>query len=119
MMIKKVITIIITVIVCLIMAFSVSAHSGGTDSKGGHYDRSSGEYHYHHGYEAHFHYDGVCPIKDGIETTTEINNIIKEKEEERLEQEKKQNTKTTIWVIVGIVLVAVAGGLLYAYKKQN
>lgn len=116
---KKVITVIITVLMVFSLNIGVFAHSGGTDSKGGHYDRSSGEYHYHHGYEAHFHYDGVCPIKDSIETTTEINNIIKEKEEERLEQEKKQNTKTTIWVIVGIVLVAVAGGLFYAYKKQN
>lgn len=33
------------------------AHSGGTDSKGGHYNRSTGEYHYHHGYSAHQHKD--------------------------------------------------------------
>lgn len=33
------------------------AHSGGTDSKGGHTDNSTGEYHYHHGYSAHDHYD--------------------------------------------------------------
>ena len=26
-----------------------NAHSGRTDSKGGHYDRSTGEYHYHNG----------------------------------------------------------------------
>lgn len=35
----------------------VFAHSGRTDSNGGHYDRSTGEYHYHHGYSAHQHYD--------------------------------------------------------------
>ncbi len=33
------------------------AHSGKTDANGGHYDRSTGEYHYHHGYPAHQHYD--------------------------------------------------------------
>lgn len=33
------------------------AHPGGTDSKGGHRDRSTGEYHYHHGYSAHDHTD--------------------------------------------------------------
>ena len=33
------------------------AHSGGTDSNGGHYNRSTGEYHYHHGYSAHQHID--------------------------------------------------------------
>lgn len=28
---------------------SASAHSGGTDSNGGHYNRKTGEYHYHNG----------------------------------------------------------------------
>lgn len=37
------------------------AHPGRTDSRGGHYNRSTGEYHYHHGYPAHQHPDGVCP----------------------------------------------------------
>lgn len=52
----------------LLIFFSVAllptismAHSGRTDSKGGHYNRSTGEYHYHHGYPAHQHIDGVCP----------------------------------------------------------
>lgn len=36
---------------------SASAHPGRTDSSGGHTDRSTGEYHYHHGYEEHQHYD--------------------------------------------------------------
>ena len=37
------------------------AHSGRTDGKGGHYDHSTGEYHYHHGHPAHQHPNGVCP----------------------------------------------------------
>lgn len=36
-------------------------HSGRTDSNGGHWDYSTGEYHYHHGYPAHQHPNGVCP----------------------------------------------------------
>lgn len=39
------------------VVLSVSAHSGRTDSRGGHTNRSTGEYHYHHGYSAHDHYD--------------------------------------------------------------
>lgn len=35
----------------------VLAHSGRTDSNGGHWDRSTGQYHYHHGHPAHQHYD--------------------------------------------------------------
>lgn len=49
-------------IFCLITFALVSyAHPGRTDANGGHYDHSTGEYHYHHGYSAHFHIDGVCP----------------------------------------------------------
>lgn len=55
---KKTISILL-----LIFAFSItaSAHSGATDAEGGHLDKTSGEYHYHHGYPAHNHTDGVCP----------------------------------------------------------
>lgn len=38
-------------------AVTVYAHPGKTDSNGGHTDRSTGEYHYHHGYPAHNHSD--------------------------------------------------------------
>lgn len=41
----------------LLLHPTVLAHSGKTDANGGHYDRSTGEYHYHHGYPAHQHYD--------------------------------------------------------------
>ena len=40
-----------------------SAHSGGTDSKGGHTNSATGEYHYHHGYPAHSHPNGICPYR--------------------------------------------------------
>lgn len=47
----------------------VFAHPGRTDGAGGHTNHSTGEYHYHHGYDAHQHYDmngdGIvdCPYK--------------------------------------------------------
>lgn len=59
----------------VIILFSVfPMHSGRTDSSGGHYNRLTGEYHYHHGEGAHQHEDlngdGVisgsledCPIE--------------------------------------------------------
>ncbi len=46
---KKVITIVITFLLLAVCTVFVSAHPGRTDSKGGHYDRSTGEYHYHSG----------------------------------------------------------------------
>lgn len=56
----RLLKLLIAVSLCLILSVSVFAHPGGTDSSGGHYNRSTGEYHYHHGYSAHQHYD-----KDG------------------------------------------------------
>lgn len=38
-------------------ALCAEAHSGRTDSNGGHTNHSTGEYHYHHGYSEHSHYD--------------------------------------------------------------
>lgn len=55
---------LIPILACILLLFCCSvafAHPGSTDSNGGHYDRSTGEYHYHHGYPAHQHPDGRCP----------------------------------------------------------
>lgn len=48
---------IIAIVLCLNVAVVAFAHPGRTDSSGGHYNRSTGEYHYHHGYSAHQHTD--------------------------------------------------------------
>lgn len=51
------------------LSFSVLAfaHGGRTDEYGGHHDYNNvsglGSYHYHHGYEAHLHPNGVCPYE--------------------------------------------------------
>lgn len=48
---------LISLLLVLSAAPSALAHPGRTDANGGHTDRSTGEYHYHHGYPAHQHYD--------------------------------------------------------------
>lgn len=71
---------IIVCIVCILIAMPsvVFAHSGGTDSNGGHHDYNNvsglGDYHYHHGYGPHLHENGVCPYDDAatnLETNVE------------------------------------------------
>lgn len=59
----KRILLLLTILISFIIVLSpsASAHSGGTDSQGGHYNQSTGEYHFHHGYPAHQHDNGVCP----------------------------------------------------------
>lgn len=53
--------VLIFFLLTFILALNCSAHSGKTDSSGGHYNHSTGEYHYHHGYPAHDHHNGKCP----------------------------------------------------------
>lgn len=60
-MIRRILALTFSVILALIISVPVSAHPGDTDAAGGHIDHSTGEYHYHHGYSAHQHVDGICP----------------------------------------------------------
>ena len=48
-------------LLCVSLCTSAYAHPGRTDSKGGHRNTSTGEYHYHHGKPEHQHINGVCP----------------------------------------------------------
>ena len=55
-------------VTCTLLTSPILAHSGRTDSNGGHRDNKNksglGYYHYHcGGYPAHLHTDGVCPYK--------------------------------------------------------
>lgn len=54
---KKFLLYISTIVILTLMVCPALAHPGGTDSRGGHTDHSTDEYHYHHGYSAHQHKD--------------------------------------------------------------
>ena len=61
---KKPLYPILILLLTMFFPLSVYSHSGRTDSDGGHYDKNNdsglGSYHYHHGYPAHLHTDGIC-----------------------------------------------------------
>lgn len=64
---KKFVSIVMAFFMCTGTAF---AHSGRTDSNGGHHDYKNksglGSYHYHcGGYPAHLHPNGICPYTSG------------------------------------------------------
>lgn len=72
--IKRVGMILLTT---MMIPVTLLAHSGRTDSRGGHRDTKNksglGSYHYHcGGYPAHLHTNGVCPYKST--TTSSISN---------------------------------------------
>lgn len=56
------------------ISLNAFAHSGRTDSSGGHKDNKNasglGGYHYHHGYGPHLHPNGVCPYAPKKEIPT-------------------------------------------------
>ncbi len=65
---KKILnTMCIVFVAVIIFSSTVLAHSGRTDSQGGHRDNKNvsglGYYHYHHGYSAHLHVNGICPYE--------------------------------------------------------
>ena len=59
---------IFVILLVLLVNSPAYAHGGRTDGAGGHYNHSTGMYHYHHGYTAHQHIDGKCPYDDNSET---------------------------------------------------
>lgn len=64
-------SICMTAVTVVVPPITTEAHSGRTDSQGGHKDNKNqsglGSYHYHHGYPAHLHTGGVCPYANGVE----------------------------------------------------
>ena len=72
---KKAYIILVTICLTICIAGSSSAHSGRTDSRGGHKDNQNksglGGYHYHcGGNPPHLHSNGVCPYSSGLESSS-------------------------------------------------
>lgn len=71
---KKKIMAVITALIISLSSVPAYAHSGRTDSAGGHHDYNNvsglGSYHYHHGYPAHLHTNGVCPYSSNTYSQT-------------------------------------------------
>ncbi|MBQ3202759.1 MAG: YHYH domain-containing protein [Clostridia bacterium] len=118
---KKHLVLILALLTLLwVCAIVVSAHPGGTDENGGHYDYSTGEYHYHHGYSAHDHIDGECVFEDSDSSNTSS----------RTKSKKDNKDSTPIWayILIGSLLAlfivpgAVTGireGIREIKKKPN
>lgn len=122
----------VCVIVLLISIFTIaiSAHSGRTDANGGHYDSSTGKYHYHHGYSAHQHYDingdGIidCPKEFREETNyTDTSNDNYVSTDKKTEDKSEPSIKLSfsdilvimleiIWNILKVSLLGLIGWFL-------
>lgn len=88
---RRILSLGIALLTVFLLSTVAFAHSGRTDSKGGHYDHSTGEYHYHHGHPAHQHPGGQCPYI--------------------LKQEKQEKTQATFRIVI---IVVVSAGIIIA-----
>ncbi|WP_346897441.1 YHYH domain-containing protein [Clostridium sp. UBA7503] len=73
---KKIKRIVCILVVLLSLSQTSYAHSGRTDSNGGHKDNKNasglGGYHYHHGLGPHLHPGGVCELVGGGDNNTPV-----------------------------------------------
>lgn len=127
---KKKFLIFLSILVLLLMP--VYAHSGGTDENGGHYNHSTGEYHYHHGYSAHQHINGVCPYEsksyeskssDTTEkqaTSGSTSNWVQEHKvvDSKEDKEEDNNSRSNSIGLVAVSALA-AGGIGYRLGKRK
>ena len=89
---KKILIVsILVIILCILYIFNAFAHSGRTDSSGGHWNRSNGTYHYHcGGYPAHSHSGGVCPYKKPKTYSSSTSNSSKSQTKAALDKVNKE-----------------------------
>ena len=132
----KRIALLICFAVCLfsLLVSTVFAHPGKTDSKGGHTNHSTGEYHYHHGYSAHDHYDmdgdGVvdCPYdfddktdhspKDTVPSVSSspTESIPKPIDESVSVRKKSHNLDWIRTILVFLTLPAIVFALIFCFR---
>lgn len=91
---KLKITTIIMSIVIMGSSVTANAHSGRTDSNGGHRDNKNvsglGPYHYHHGFGPHLHNNG-CPYNN-VNATGSNSSSSKSKNNSTTSQSKNNNS---------------------------
>lgn len=94
----------ILMIMAMILCFNLTAfaHSGRTDSSGGHKDNKNasglGSYHYHcGGYPAHLHTNGICPYssKSGKSTSSSSNSYSYSNKSSSSSTSKSSTTSST------------------------
>lgn len=110
--IKRFVCVMLSLLLLCFLVTIAFAHSGKTDGNGGHYDRSTGEYHYHHGYPAHQHDSGECPYDYKDETNHQSHS-------NKIPSESKDYDRSKISEILYYVTVAIWIGLyiLYCIKE--
>lgn len=111
---KRLLSLSLILIVLCFSCIQASAHSGKTDASGGHYDSSTGEYHYHHGYPAHQHTNGKCPYDYKDKTDHSPGSSSSSNKSDSSEE------RGFIWLILPFVGITVTTALIFfACSSRN
>lgn len=94
---KKIISIILIILSVIFIGANTYAHSGRTDSNGGHKDNKNksglGNYHYHcGGHPAHLHTNGVCPYSSSTSSNKSSSSSNKNSQPKSTTTTKTQTT---------------------------
>ena len=119
---KRVLLILFSLLIGCSLLIVSFAHSGRTDAKGGHYNRSTGEYHYHHGYSAHSHYDidgdgyEDCPFDFKDNTTRSEKSTTKSEVSTTKSEVSTTNKKSSSWLLMIIEVLSLYFGGKFIFR---
>lgn len=107
---NKLIRAFFIAVMVLITPLAAFAHSGRTDGQGGHYNRTTGEYHYHHGYPAHQHEDGQCPYN--FDDQTDHGSTGRNNDGENSKSNNDTEEKSVLQIIFEIIAYVIVFGYI-------
>lgn len=124
---KNILTAISLVVIITTLSIGVHGHGGKTDGSGGHYDRSTGEYHFHHGYSAHQHTNGECPYDFDDRTDHSSGSHSSEKTQTNNQKTNKPKSNVVedvfLWFFISIPIVFISffvcGGILSSFTDND
>lgn len=111
---RKALLLPLVLILLFILPVSALAHPGGTDANGGHYE--NGEYHYHHGYPAHQHTNGVCPYDSSVNSSLSSETVsVKSSASSGRGSSYSLFALTMVFVVLPFILMA--GSIVFRRKR--
>ncbi len=128
---QRILISVLLLFLIVFVPFTSFAHSGRTDSSGGHRDNCNqsglGYYHYHcNGFPAHLHTNGECPYKRPETIKYEDTTVLSEKKSNAYKTVSKTDTKTKpdknvrnlFPVLSGIGILSLAG-IFYLFNNKK
>ena len=114
--------LVFLLLLCITVFQTISAHPGSLDSNGGHYNRKTGEYHYHEG--VHTENNSNPSLKESPSTTNKQMPIIEKTQEASKSNLRSQDADSSFfskigiggWLIISILLIGLIYGLIYDTK---